>query len=268
VSLSSIYLAISSERRLGILAALRQSRCLSFEELSRQLNLDIATLLYEVNLLQHGGLVSTCEGSVCLTDRGQYVISKIISLDQDLLSRISSRNSILRRFFNFITFKTLAVYIAASGSLSILPLILLSFLGLSLFYKFKINLILLVPLEFHTFNIMTVISSPIILFIYFTLLSWIISRKVLIIQSLEATLFTICIISLNTLVYYILIVIIGINTITLMLLEAMKLIIATIAIISTSTLISYYIGRTYESIFLIESLTLLIPCLILYALSR
>ncbi len=268
MNLSSLYLAISSERRLNILAALRQCRCATLEELSRQLGIDIATLLYEVNILRHGGLVTACEGSVCLTDRGQNVISKIVSLDQDLLSHCRSKNSILNRILNILTLRTLAVYIAVSGNLSVVPLLILSILGLALFYRFKIDIILLVPLEFHTFDIALLGVTPLALFVYYVVVLWFFSKKLLVTEACEATLFTICVVSMNAIVYYVLMVIIGITTATLMLLEAMKLIIATIGTIATSTLISYHTGKTFESTFLTLSLTLLIPCLLAYALLR
>ncbi len=268
MSLSSIYLAISSERRLRILSCLRNVRCANIEDLSSRLKIGIPSLLYELKILQHGGLVSLEDGTVCITDRGINVISKITSLDQDLLTRSHSEESKIHEILSMLSFRTLAIYIAVSGKAGTIPLALLAFLGLLLFYKFHINLIVLVPLGFHIFNIFTLVSSPIILLIYFLILLRVFSRKIMIIESIQCTLLTICIVSIYAVIYYVTLNVLGISTISLIILESSKLILPTLSVISTSTLVSYYSGRPFESAFLLTSLTLLIPCLLAYALMR
>jgi len=268
VSLSSIYLAISSERRLRILSCLRNLHCTNIEDLSSRLRIGIPSLLYELKILQHGGLVNLEDGTVCITDRGVNVISKIASLDQDLLARSNAEEGKIHEILSTLSFRTLAIYVAVSGKAGTLPLALLAFLGLLLFYKFHINLIVLVPLGFHIFNIYTLIFSPIILFFYFFILLRVFSRKFMIIEALQCVLLTLCIVSIYAVIYYVAMNILGISTISLIILESCRLILPTLSVISTSTLISYHSGRPFESAFLLSSLTLLIPCLLAYALMR
>ncbi|NPB01238.1 MAG: helix-turn-helix transcriptional regulator [Crenarchaeota archaeon] len=268
MSLSSIYLAISSERRLRILSCLRSLRCANIEELSSKLRIGIPSLLYELKILQHGGLVSLEDGTVCITDRGVNVISKIASLDQDLLAKSQSEETKIHEILSALSFRTLAIYIAVSGGIGTLPLALLVFLGLLLFYKFHINLVVLVPSGFHNFNPYTLVFSPLILLTYFLIILKVFSRKVMIIEALQCCLLTLCIVSIYAVIYYLTISILGISTISLIILESSKLILPTLSIISSSTLISYHSGKPFESTFLLTSLTLLIPCLLAYALMR
>jgi len=261
-------LAISSERRLRILSCLRSLRCANIEDLSSRLKISIPSLLYELKILQHGGLIEIEDGTVCITDRGVNVISKISSLDQDILSKTRTEESKIHDMINLVTFRTLAIYVAVTGYVGTLPLALLTFLGLFLFYRFRINLIVLVPFAFHTFNIYLLAVSPVVLYVYFLLVLWILSRKFLVVEALQCTLLALCIVSLYAIVYYLSVSLLGISTMSLMVLEASKLILSTLSIISVSTLISYHCGRPFESVFLLTSLTLLIPCLLTYALMR
>ncbi len=207
-------------------------------------------------------------GTVCITDRGLNVISKISSLDQDLLSKSEPSDEKIYNILNILTFRTLAIYVAVTGYLSTIPLLLLSFLGLFLFYKFRIDLAILVPFGFHTFNPYLLVISPSVLFVYFLIILWALSKRPLLVEALQCLLLALCIVSLYAVIYYAAVTVLGISTASLMILEASKLILSTLSIISVSTLISYHSGKPFESVFLLTSLTLLIPCLLAYALIR
>ncbi len=269
-SLSSLYLALSSSRRLRILTALRREKCLTVSELAARINMDYAMVMYEVELLRREGLVSVDDSVICIERRGEEVLSRLIALDQDMLSKAEEKSH-TSKVLDLISTRAISMYIALSGLKGTLLALILSIIGLFILINCGEALIALFPLKLRILDerIYTTAISVLALTIYTFSTYWILLRHksgVLPVITMVAT--CLCITLLYLPIQALVTTLVISANYRLILEETAKLTLATLAIVSITTQMSYYTGKTFENTFLIVVLTLLIPSIIVYTMVR
>ncbi|GEM_PF-5864058 len=269
-SLSSIYLALSSSRRLRILSALRRDKCLPIPDLARRVNLDYAMLMYEAELLRREGLVSVNDSIICIEQKGEDVLSRLLSLDQDVLNKANESGNMLR-FLDAISLRTISMYIALSGPVGTLLLLVLAVFGIVLLLNSGNGLIALFPLRLAnpSLRVYATTVSILALSIYMLCTYWILLRHKSGILPVVTMLCTcLCITLLYLPIEQLIKTLVISANYKLILEETIKLTLATFATVSTTTQLSYYTGKTFENTFLITVITLLIPSIIVYTMIR
>ncbi len=261
-SIYRIYAALASRRRLHILTRLYTHRCLPVRTIASMLRCSVPVVLYELSFLERSGLVVMSLPEVCITEEGAEIVRRVRSVDQDLINREDN----FSRIVDLVTLRSFSVLLRLFYKVAI-PIMLVSLLlSLLLVVSGGESIVGVIPLSMRQGALSTSLSLLVTLLVMMLIVYYATGKLSLVDVALSYT-------SLNALslasvpLYVILCNALGLNAVTLLVAEVARLILPILAAAVVSNMLSYSSGKTFELLFLLISVLILIPSLTIYGLT-
>jgi len=261
--LIQIYGSIMKPRRVQILKILMEKGQADINELKNILNIPLSSIYYDIEVLKNNGLIIKESTRVIITEKGRQII--------DTLLRLNSQTHIHKKLeltINLLLLRPLIMPLVQLDSkiLALFTLIITA-LSLTLSQILNLRLILITYVTSLTIpHVVTYISLP--AYIGLLLCIYRLCGGVFISNVRLLTLLTSSLIPILTYpsIFGIVTQMLSLELSSVILLEVVKILLAVLSIVYSATVISVSTGKPIELIFMLETLLILVPGIVMYSI--
>lgn len=261
--LIQIYGSVMKPRRAQILKILMEKGQADINELKNILNIPLSSIYYDIEVLKNNGLIIKESTKVVITEKGRQVI--------DALLKLNSQTHIHKKLeltINLLLLRPLIMPLVQLDS-KVLALFTLVITALSLTLSQILNLKLILityVTNLTTPHIVTYISLPV--YVGLLLCIYRLCGGVFIGNVRLLTLLTSSLIPILTYpsIFGIVTQMLSLELSSVILLEVVKILLAVLSIVYSATVISVSTGKPIELIFMLETLLILVPGIVMHSI--